>query len=82
MVWMLVSKETKRWKKSWATSETSRECPWCGITQTVTIIPGKNKVAFAYCPYCGNPVSDGVEEEGGQDDVEIIPAELPKEEKK
>lgn len=57
-------KEARRWKKPWATSEMTRQCPWCGITQTVTVDLCRNKVTFAYCPYCGNPVSDG-----GQDDV-------------
>lgn len=57
-------KETRRWKKDWATSDTSRVCPWCGITQTVTVNPYRNKVTFAYCPYCGKPVSDGGDDDG------------------
>lgn len=55
----------KRWKRVHGLTESDkvRECPHCRITQTINVFHD-GKAAYVYCPYCGNPVCDGGQDDG------------------
>lgn len=53
-------KVQKRWKRVHGAGESDkvRECPHCGVTQTINVYHD-GRAAYKFCPICGGPTCDG-----------------------